>query len=116
MKHLAEAPACAAHLANSATDLLLQLWEDDEQGVSSERRRCVARLVALVSAVAPSATQGVYCLDRFEEVPATELQIIGEELQPVESIALSTQPQRWMRVVGAAMSAARDRTGRKSVV
>lgn len=59
----------------------------------------MARLVELVSAVPPSATRSVYCLDRFEELPATELRLIGEDWQPVESVALSTQPQRWMRLV-----------------
>lgn len=98
MQHFAQNPSCATHIASTATNRILSLLESEEAS-SSTRRRSLAALVETLSAVPPAETDGVYCLDRFEEVPTTEIQVIGDDILPVESVQVTTEPRRWMHII-----------------
>ena len=84
------------YLAHTSTDLLLQLIEDTDTIPSITRRRCLCQLVENLSRVAPTESSP-YCFDQYQEVPATEMKIIGDDIVPVEVIQTTSEPRRWMK-------------------
>ena len=82
-------------LAENA-DFLLTLVDENESVPSLTRRRCLCQLVEALSRVAPD-NDAAYCLDRYREIPTTEMRIIGDDLVPEDVLQQTSEPQRWRR-------------------
>jgi hypothetical protein len=77
-------------------DFLLTLVDENESVPSLTRRRCLCQLVEALSRVAPH-NDAAYCLDRYREIPTTEMRIIGDDVVPEDVLQQTSEPQRWRR-------------------
>ena len=89
---------CAKYLADHSSNLILCLFEEIDNNPTIERKRALSQLIEAISSV-EGTEEKEYCFDRCEEVMTTEMEMIGDDVIPVDVLQYTTEPHRWMQYI-----------------
>ena len=98
LQHFTMDHRCAEYLADHSSNLILRLFEEIDNNPTIERKRALSQLIEAISSV-EGTEEKEYCFDRCEEVMTTEMEIIGDDLIPVDVLQYTTEPHRWMQYI-----------------
>ena len=87
------------YLSNHGLQSLLTLCERTTQFKSLKQRRIIAMLVERLSLV-PSEGEGtLYCFDRQRSTTKRHVEIVDEDIIPVEITEIESDSDRWRRCI-----------------